>query len=63
MSQQQARWQRVEKLAAWMDTRWNVGGIPIGLDALLGLLPVVGDGSSFLVGVYMTYQGWRMGAP
>ena len=57
------RLQRLEKLARLMDARWKVMGVPLGLDALIGLVPVVGDAVGLGVGFYMLWQAWRMGAP
>ena len=43
---------RVRKLANLMDARFNVAGIRFGLDGLIGLIPVVGDTVTSLIGLY-----------
>jgi hypothetical protein len=52
-------------LALLLDSRWRIPGtgIRFGLDAVAGLLPVVGDGASGLVSVYTIYKAQRLGAP
>jgi len=45
----------VERLAHWLDTVFEIPGIRVrfGIDALLGLLPGVGDTASALASVYI----------
>lgn len=56
---------RIERLAYWMDERFVVPGTNwrIGLDGLLGLLPVFGDTASMLVSLYIVFEARRLGAP
>jgi hypothetical protein len=45
----------LERLAHWLDSVFEIPGIRVrfGLDALLGLLPGVGDTASALASVYI----------
>ena len=45
----------VDRLAHWLDTLFEIPGIRVrfGIDALLGLLPGVGDTASALASVYI----------
>jgi hypothetical protein len=56
---------RFRTLATALDARWRLPGTSIhfGWDAVIGLLPGVGDGLAGLVGGYGLYAGWRLGAP
>jgi len=47
--------ENVERLAKLLDTEFEVGGIRFGLDALIGLVPIVGDSISALIGLYPIY--------
>lgn len=40
------------KLAEFLDTKFTLGGVRFGVDALLGLIPFVGDTVSALIGTY-----------
>lgn len=53
---------RVDKLARLLDSRFRVLGVPFGYDAILGLLPGVGDAASLGISTYILAEGWRMGA-
>ena len=46
---------KIEVLAKWMDSQFRIPGtnFRFGLDALLGLIPGVGDFATFLVSGYM----------
>lgn len=44
--------ERVRKLANLLDTRFNVAGVRFGLDSIVGLIPVVGDTVTTIVGLY-----------
>lgn len=60
----QARMERVVVLSRYMDAHWKIPGtnFKVGFDALLGLLPVVGDSLSSLIGAYIIYEAHQMGA-
>ena len=47
--------ENVDRVAALLDTEFSFGGIRFGLDAVIGLLPVVGDSISLLIGLYPLY--------
>lgn len=44
---EQAKW-----LANLMDAQFNVAGVRFGLDAVMGVLPVLGDTIALVVGMY-----------
>lgn len=56
---------RFRALAEVLDARFRVPGTPIrfGWDALLGLLPGVGDVAGGVAGAYGLYTGYALGAP
>jgi hypothetical protein len=47
--------QRAELIANLMDSRFQIGSVKVGLDALIGLIPVAGDVISAGVGLYPVY--------
>lgn len=57
--------QRVEKLAYWLDEFITVPGtrFKIGLESLVGMIPVVGDVAGLLMGGYVVVEAHRLGAP
>lgn len=56
---------RFRLLAYALDARWQVPGtgIRFGWDAVMGLVPGLGDALASLIGGYGLYVGWRLGAP
>lgn len=56
---------QLDAIAHVMDSSFTLPGtnITIGLDALLGLLPVLGDTLSAAVSAYIVKEAHRMGAP
>jgi len=56
---------RLEALARLMDSQFVLPGtnVRIGLDPLVGLIPVVGDLISGLVSTYLIWEARRLGAP
>ena len=52
-------------LALLLDSRWRIPGtrINFGVDALAGLLPVVGDSATAVISAYIIYKAHRLGAP
>ncbi len=55
MRNSQRDMENVQRLAELLDTEFSFGGIRFGLDAIIGLLPVVGDSISLLIGLYPIY--------
>ncbi|GJE02934.1 MULTISPECIES: DUF4112 domain-containing protein [Methylobacterium] len=56
---------RLELMAHILDTAFVIPGINrrIGLDAVMGLLPVVGDAVSTAISSYIIWEARRLGAP
>lgn len=56
---------RLDRLADLMDSRFGVAGtnIRFGLDALLGLIPGIGDGLVVLPAAYILARAHRLGVP
>lgn len=57
--------QRVEKLAYWLDEFITIPGTryKIGLESLIGMIPVVGDVAGLVMGGYVVVEAHRLGAP
>lgn len=56
----------VETLAWLLDNSITIpgtGGRRVGLDALIGFIPVAGDAVSGLIGLFVVWRGSRMGLP
>ena len=47
--------QRARMIAKLLDAQFDLGGVKVGLDAILGLVPVAGDLVSSLIGAYPIY--------
>ncbi len=60
-----ARIARLDALAALLDTAFIVPGtnIRFGFDALIGLLPGIGDGITTMMSLYIVYEAHQLGAP
>jgi hypothetical protein len=58
------RLKRIQRLAWLLDSIITIPGINfrVGVDPLLGLIPVVGDAISMLLSLYIVYLGWKVGA-
>lgn len=59
----EARVQSVEKLAKLMDSQFTIPGVPynLGLDTLIGFIPVVGDTVGLGVSGFIVVESARMG--
>ena len=59
------RLERLRRLAALLDSRWRIPGtrIPIGLDGIASIVPVVGDSATAIVSAYIVYEAMRFGLP
>ena len=55
--------QAAERIAHLFDAQFRIGPVPIGLDAIIGLIPGVGDLISGAVGVYFLKVGGQIGLP
>ncbi len=58
---QELKW--VESVSHWMDDKFHIPGtnIRFGLDPIIGLIPGIGDGTSFLVSAFMILSMVRNG--
>ena len=56
---------RVERLAKVLDEAVRIPGtqIKLGLDAVIGLIPVVGDAAGLMLGSWLIYEAHRLGTP
>lgn len=61
----EASLQRLEQLAHLMDSAFLLPGINrrVGLDAVIGLVPVLGDIAGMAIASYIVYEAKRLGAP
>ncbi|MCX7676691.1 MAG: DUF4112 domain-containing protein [Alteraurantiacibacter sp.] len=57
--------QRVEMLEALLERNFVVPGLrlPVGLDAIAGLVPVLGDLLTAGIGAYIVWEGRNLGLP
>lgn len=57
--------QRVEAMEMLLERSFRIPGInyPIGLDAIVGLVPVVGDIVTTAMGAYIIWEGRNLGMP
>ena len=62
-SEQLRRFRRVQRIADVMDSRFNIFGIVIGFDALIGLVPGVGDIIGGLISLYIVWEARQIGVP
>lgn len=63
--QLQAGLARLDRLAVLTDAQFRVPvlGFRFGIEALIGLIPVIGDGIGALMSLYLFIEASRMGAP
>lgn len=56
---------RLETLAHLMDTAFVIPGINrrVGFDALIGLVPVIGDVAGMVIASFVVFEAKRLGAP
>ena len=61
----EAAQRRLQRLAKLMDSQVRVPvlGLRIGADAVLGLLPGIGDVITGAIGAYLIYEAQRLGIP
>lgn len=54
---------QAEAIAKLFDAQFRIMGVPIGLDAIIGLIPGVGDLATGAVGLYFLKLGKEIGLP
>ena len=61
---EEERLRRLRQLATLMDSAWELPGtgIRVGLDSIVGLVPVVGDIATALFSLHIVNEARRMGA-
>ena len=59
------RLERLRHLVRLMDTRWRVPGtrIPVGLDGIASIVPIVGSTATAAVSAYIILEAARFGLP
>ena len=62
---QDKRLEHIQKLANWLDNKWQIPGTRyrVGFDAILGLIPGIGDTLSVAISSWIIYEAHQMGAP
>ena len=57
--------QRVEAMEMLLERSFRIPGInyPVGLDAIVGLVPVLGDIVTTVMGAYMVWEARNLGMP
>lgn len=53
----------VQKLAEFLDSKYKVGGMKIGWDAIIGLIPGVGDIVTSSMSFYILFRAALLGCP
>ena len=53
--------ERAKRLATLLDSQFSVAGVKFGLDAIVGLIPGVGDLATTLAGLYPVWVAQRHG--
>lgn len=58
------RLQRLDRLERWLDRQFHVPLIrmPVGMDGLMGLVPIIGDTATAAISVYIIMEAHRAGA-
>ncbi len=65
MKRAQQEYVRLRRLAWLLDSAVRLPGLKfrVGLDALLGLVPGLGDAAGVVLSGYIVLRSWRLGAP
>ena len=50
-------------IATLLDSQFSVFGYRIGIDSLIGLVPVLGDAISTIFGLYLVWEARQLGVP
>lgn len=53
--------ERLKKLERLLDRQFSIGGIQFGIDSMIGLVPVIGDFVTGLLGFYLIQEAKRLG--
>jgi len=53
---------KLKKLEQRLDRQFSILGVQFGTDAIIGLVPVVGDVITSLTGLYIIHQARKLGA-
>ena len=53
---------KLKKLEQRLDRQFSIFGVQFGTDAIVGLVPVVGDVITSLAGLYIIHQARQLGA-
>jgi Domain of unknown function (DUF4112) len=55
----------IDQLAQWLDSEFRIPGtrLRFGYDSIVGMVPVVGDGITTALGLYIIVRARRLGAP
>lgn len=62
LSEEEATLKRIDALATLLDSRFEIFGFRFGLDALIGLIPGIGDAATGLISSYIILEAARAGA-
>ncbi|GJJ71742.1 hypothetical protein EMPS_04099 [Entomortierella parvispora] len=54
---------RIRKIAYWLDSFASVGGLTVGLEAMVGFIPVIGDFLGMAASLYQIYLCFLFGIP
>jgi hypothetical protein len=59
------RFERLERLADLLDTRWRIPGtrIPIGVDGIASIVPGVGDTATAVISAYILWEARKLEIP
>lgn len=65
IEEREAALSRLERFADLMDSTFRVPGtnVNVGLEAVVGLVPGIGDAAGAVVACYVPFEGIRLGAP
>jgi len=65
LRRREAGFRRLRHVAKLLDSAIVIPGlrVRIGADAILGLVPGIGDAAMGLIGAYLIYEAHRLGAP
>ncbi|QUS37281.1 DUF4112 domain-containing protein [Falsirhodobacter algicola] len=61
--ERQRELERLDRLAKGLDAQFRILGIRFGWDAILGLLPGVGDVATTIPSALIIHRAWRLGVP